>query len=321
MSEQNKPVDTLTESENTLNSVQKPLPHLHEFRWQNLIMLVFSTLINTAGVGFFLVAAKLLDGGFSGTAILFNFITTQTSFYQNLGLPAISISLFLLVLNIPLFIFGAKKLGLNFVIYSVFAICFYSFWMYVLSSVAIKPENVLLSAVFGGLLSGTGSGLTIRYGGCLDGVEVMAVWLNRKTGLSVGTLVMMYNAVIMSASIPLVGVDNALYSIIAYAVGLKAVDFMVEGLDRGKAAMIITDKGEEVADILSKEMGRGVTLWLVTGFYTQQQKSALYFVVNRFEVVQLKELVYYVDPAAFVSFNEVSEVLGESGAKKRFSKI
>ena len=206
-------------------------------------------------------------------------------------------------------------------IYSIFAISLFSFWMYVLGSVQIHTQNLLITAVFGGLLSGAGSGLTIRYGGCLDGVEVAAVLLNKKTGLSVGTLAMIYNAIIMSSSIPLVGVDNALLSILAYYVGLKAVDFMVEGLDRGKAAIIISDRGEEIAQALSTAMERGVTIWDVTGFYAQQKKQALYFVVNRFEVVRLKEIVYAVDPMAFVSFNEVSEIIGRSGEKRQFSKL
>lgn len=297
------------------------LSQLQKLHWKNFLMLIVSTLINTVGVGFFLVAGKLIDGGFSGTSILFNYITTDAEFYKNLGLPEIPISVFLLVLNIPLFLFGARKIGLNFMIYSIFAISLFSFWMYVLGNIQIHTQNLLIAAVFGGLLSGAGSGLTIRYGGCLDGVEVAAVLLNKKTGLSVGTLAMIYNAIIMSSSIPLVGVDNALFSIIAYAVGLKAVDFMVEGLDRGKAAIIISDRGEEIAQALSTAMERGVTIWDVTGFYAQQKKQALYFVVNRFEVVRLKEIVYAVDPMAFVSFNEVSEIIGRSGEKRQFSKL
>lgn len=294
------------------------LQELKQFRWKNLLFLVVSTFINTIGVGLFLVQAKLLDGGFSGTSIFLNFITAQTEFCKANGIPEIPISVFLLVLNIPLFAFGARKMGLNFVLYSLFAVVSYSTWMFFLGSYSISLNNVLLASIFGGILSGIGSGMTIRYGGCLDGVEVMAVWLNKITALSVGVWVMIYNLVIMSLSIPLVGLECALFSIMAYGIGLKAVDFMVEGLDRAKAAIIITEMGQELADHLSAEMGRGATVWQGKGVYGQEDKTVLYFVVNRFEVVRLKQLIYAIDPAAFVSFNEVSEVLGRSGSKKRF---
>lgn len=303
---------------------EKILQHfqeLQQFKWKNLIFLVVSTFINTIGVGLFLLKAKLLDGGFSGTSILLNFVTAETTFCRNLGIPEISVSLFLLILNIPLFLFGARKMGLNFILYSIFAVICFSSWMAILTpllDIPIQKENILLASIFGGILSGVGSGMTIRYGGCLDGIEVMAVWLNRITALSVGTLVMMYNMVIMCLAILLVGVDCALFSIMAYGVGLKAVDFMVEGLDRGKAALIVTEKGEELAAHLSVEMGRGATIWKGKGCYEQSEKSVLFFVVNRFEVVWLKQLIYTVDPAAFVAINEISEVLGHAGSKKRF---
>ncbi len=294
------------------------LQDLKEFHWKNLIFLSISTLINTIGVGLLLVQAKLLDGGFSGTSILLNFITSQTEFCRTWGIPAIPISLFLLVLNIPLFAFGARKMGLNFVLYSMFAVVCYSGWMATLGAIRIPLENVFLAAVFGGILSGIGSGMTIRYGGCLDGVEVMAVWLNKNTALSVGAWVMIYNLIIMTSAIPLVGLECALFSILAYGIGLKAVDFMVEGLDRGKGAIIVTDRGQELSAHLSEEMGRGATIWQGKGVYGQEEKTILYFVVNRFEVIRLKQLIYAIDPAAFVSFTEVSEVLGHSGSKKKF---
>lgn len=301
--------------------VLERLQDLKHFKWRNLPFLILSTFINTIGVGLFLVQAKLLDGGFSGTAILLNFVTSQAEFCKAAGIPEISISVFLLVLNIPLFAFGGRKMGLNFVLYSIFAVVCYSSWMALLGTYKFPLENVFLASVFGGILSGIGSGMTIRYGGCLDGVEVMAVWLNKLTALSVGTWVMLYNLIIMSLSIPLVGIECALYSILAYGIGLKAVDFMVEGLDRGKAAMIITSCGEELSEYLTAEMGRGATVWQGKGVYAQEEKTILFFVVNRFEVVRLKQLIYAIDPSAFVAFNEVSEVLGHSGAKKRFKNF
>ena len=168
------------------------------------------------------------------------------------------------------------------------------------------------------MLSGIGSGMVIRFGGAIDGVEVMAVLFSKRLGLTVGMFVMCYNIVLYTVSalifkswlIPL-------YSIITYAVGIKAVDFVVEGLDKAKAVEIITDKDTELPRILTEELGLGATVFRAGGVYSGQEKAVIYCVANRFEIGKVKKIVQEYAPSAFVAITDVSETVG--GIETNFS--
>jgi uncharacterized membrane-anchored protein YitT (DUF2179 family) len=165
--------------------------------------------------------------------------------------------------------------------------------------------------VFGGLVSGVGSGITIRYGGAIDGVEVMAVIFAKKIGVTVGTFVMTYNVILyIVAGILRNSWTLPLYSIITYVVGLKTIDFIVEGLDKSKAVMIITNHPVHVCEALSEAFGSGITVYDAKGYYSGQNKKIVYFVVNRFQIPKVKKLILEVDSTAFISITETSEVLG-----------
>ncbi len=228
----------------------------------------------------------------------------------------------MIVLNIPLFLFGLKKQGLQFTVYSVWAVLIYSLSSFLIidvlpidvaNSSPFAGNDLVLCAIFGGLISGVGSGLTIRYGGAIDGVEVMAVTFAKKLNMTVGTFVMIYNVILYI----IIGIifrswELPLYSIITYAVAIKSVDFIVEGLDKAKSVMIITEHEEEVCDALSINFGYGVTQIHATGYYSQEPRSVIYFVVNRFQIAKLKMIVKAIDPSAFIAISEVSDVLGSS---------
>ena len=278
----------------------------------NFIFLTLAGFVNAAGVALFLVPWSLLDGGLSGTSFLLFHFTD------------IPISIWLIVLNFPFFLLAVKKMGIPVIVYSLYAIAMYSLatWLYqsvfqfcgpdFTDSPFVKNEfDIILAAVFGGLISGIGSGLTIRFGGAMDGVEVMGVMFAKKIGVTVGQFVMGYNAVLyVLAGILLKDFQVPLYSIIAYSIGLKAVDFIVDGLDKGKAAIIITENPEQVGRGISEAMGRGLTELQAKGFYSGEERSMLYCVVNRFEIGTLKRIVSELDPGAFVSISEVSDMLG-----------
>ncbi len=287
----------------------------------NFLWLTLAGFINGAGVALFLVPWQLLDGGLSGTSYLINYLTD------------IPLSVWLVLLNFPFFLLAFKRMGLSVVVYSLYAIAMYSLAVFLYQSVfglcgpgpefadspfVTKEYDIILAALFGGLVSGVGSGLTIRFGGAMDGVEVMGVMFAKKLGVTVGQFVMGYNAVLYIAAGFLMGdFQVPLYSVVAYAVGLKAVDFIVDGLDKGKAAIIITGKPAEVGKGISDTMGRGITLLKARGFYSQEEKGMLYCVVNRFEIGTLKKVVSALDPDAFVSINEVSDMMGNESVKLR----
>jgi uncharacterized membrane-anchored protein YitT (DUF2179 family) len=285
---------------------QLKLKELRRLRWKNLLLLVAAGCINAVGVTMFLAPVNLYDSGISGTSMLLSQLT-----------PA-SLSLFLILLNVPLFLFGMKKQGILFTVYSVWAVFVYSMASFVITDLlpidvaAASPfagTDLLLCAVFGGLISGTGSGLTIRFGGAIDGIEVLAVIFAKRIGITVGTFVMIYNVILyIIIGIAFSSWTLPLYSIITYAVAIKAVDFIVEGLDRAKAAMIITVEPDAVCAALSREFGSGITTMQALGYYSQTPRTLVYMVVNRFQVGRMKQIVHENDPMAYISISEVADV-------------
>lgn len=278
---------------------------------KRFIGLFIAGVINATGVTLLLAPVNLFDSGISGTSFLLDKVTP----------PFFVMSFFLIVLNVPFYILGYKKVGWKFVINSLFAIGVYSLFSFIFKDVMaldfinngspFAGHDLLLASLFGGLVSGVGSGLVIRMGGAIDGIEVMAVLFAKKLGLTVGTFMMIYNTILyVTAALVFQSWTVALYSIIAYTVGNKTIDFVVEGLDKAKAAFIITEKGSSLPELLSAELGQGVTLLDSYGAYSKESKTLIYCVVNRFEISKVKKLVREADPKAFVSIAEVSETVG-----------
>ncbi len=173
----------------------------------------------------------------------------------------------------------------------------------------LAGKDLLLCALFGGMISGIGSGLTIRHGGAIDGVEVMAVIFAKKIGITVGTFVMIYNIILyVICGIIMADWILPLYSIVTYAAGLKTVDFIVEGFDRSKEVMIITEHPEEISSALMKTFECGTTKINAVGGYSNNAKTIIYFVVNRFQIAKMRTLIHAIDPKAFVTISEVADV-------------
>lgn len=281
---------------------------LKQLRWQNFIFLLIAGCVNAFGVTVFLAPVKLYDSGISGTAILLSQITPEY----------LSLSVFLLLLNIPLFLFGLKKQGAVFTVYSIFAVLIYSLASWLITDVLpidvsmaspLAGEDLLLCALFGGMISGLGSGMTIRYGGAIDGIEVMAVIFAKKLNVTVGTFVMIYNVILyIICGILIQSWILPLYSIVTYAAGLKTVDFVVEGFDRSKEVMIITDKPHEISTALMEAFDSGTTKIAATGGYSNADKTIIYFVVNRFQISRMRNIIHAIDPKAFVTISEVADV-------------
>ncbi|MBE6750438.1 MAG: YitT family protein [Ruminococcaceae bacterium] len=275
---------------------------------KKIIMLTVAGIINAIGVTMFLSPVNLYDSGISGTSILLSQVTPE--FF--------TLSFFLVVLNVPLFLFGTKKLGLEFTVYAIYTVVIYSISAWLITDVLpidvsfaspLAGDDLLLCALFGGLISGMGSGLAIRFGGAMDGIEVMAVIFAKKLGITVGTFVMIYNvSLYVICGIVLRSWILPLYSIVTYAAEIKTVDFIVEGFDRSKAAMIITVMPDEICAALSDAFGSGATKIDATGSYSNTQKTVVYFVLNRFQIGKMKDIVHETDPHAYITISEVADV-------------
>ncbi len=274
--------------------------------WKNFLFLTLSGTINAIGVTMFIAPVNLYDSGASGTSIFLSQVT------------GLSLSLFLLILNIPLFLFGLKKQGKTFTIYSIYTVIIYSLVSFLITDVLpvdvsfaspLAGQDLLLCAIFGGMISGMGSGITIRYGGSLDGIEILAIIFARKIGVTVGTFVMAYNVLLyVICGVTIGDWILPLYSIVTYMAGMKTVDFIVEGLDRNKAVMIMTEHPEEITQALMEEFECGVTLLNGRGGYSNNEKTVIYFVVNRFQIARLRNLVQALDPRSYMTITEVADV-------------
>lgn len=272
----------------------------------NLFMLTVAGVINAFGVTVFLAPVRLYDSGISGTSMLLSQVTP---------LP---LSVFLLLLNVPLFLYGLKRQGTTFTVYAIYSVTVYSVCAWLITDVLpidvsmaspLAGTDLLLCALFGGLISGIGSGLAIRFGGAMDGVEVMAVIFAKRLSITVGTFVMLYNLLLyIICGLVLQSWILPLYSIVTYGAALKTVDFIVEGLDRSKAAMIITSHPDEVCAALMETFETGLTKIDASGGYSNAPKTVVYFVVNRFQIARMKSVVHEQDPTAYITITEVADV-------------
>jgi uncharacterized membrane-anchored protein YitT (DUF2179 family) len=287
---------------------------LKQIRLKNVVMLTLAGIVNAFGITMFLNPVNLYDSGISGTSMLLDQL-----------IPPVSLSIFLLVLNVPLFLYGLKRQGPLFTLYAIYTVAIYSLFAFLITDVfpidvsfasPLAKQDLLLCALFGGLISGVGSGLAIRGGGAMDGIEIMSVIFAKRIGVSVGSFVMAYNLVLyIVCGCVMRDWILPLYSIVAYAAGVKTIDFVVEGLDRSKCAVIITVKATEVCDALSEAFQSGPTRLEARGGYTNAPKAMVYFIVNRFQVTRMKEIVHHIDPTAYITISEVADVYSANQTK------
>ena len=282
---------------------------LRRIKFKNMIMLTIAGVINAIGITIFLSPVKLYDSGISGTSMLLAQITPDY----------LTLSMFLLILNIPLFIYGLKKQGALFTFYAIYTVAIYSVCSWLITDILpvdvkfaspLAGTDLLLCALFGGVISGLGSGLAIRFGGAMDGIEVLSVIFAKKIGISVGSFVMIYNILLyITCGFVVNSWILPLYSIVTYFAALKTIDYIVEGIDRAKAAMIVTTMPDEICKALSEEFETGITTFNAKGWYSQNDKTMIYFIVNRFQIGKMKEIIHGIDAKAYISIYEVADVL------------
>ncbi|MEG2337686.1 MAG: YitT family protein [Clostridium sp.] len=268
-----------------------------------VIFMIVGSILASIGLKMFLIPNNIIDGGVVGVSIMASYITS------------IPLGLFTFILNIPFLVIGYKHIGKTFAISSLFSIATFSIVLAVIKVESAVTDDVLLAAIFGGIILGVGVGMIIRNGGSLDGTEIIGIIMDKRTGFSVGEIVMFFNIFILGSSGILFGWDRAMYSLIAYFIAYKVIDVTVEGLNESKAAMIISNKYEDIADALMARLGRGVTLIDGRGGYKGMPTQVIYVVITRLEIAKLKEIVNSIDDNALVTIDSV-EVIGKKYSKK-----
>jgi uncharacterized membrane-anchored protein YitT (DUF2179 family) len=271
---------------------------------KNYVFLFIGAVLAAVGLEIFLVPNTIVDGGITGISIMASYITK---------LP---LGAFIFTLNIPFIILGYFQIGKTFVFSTLFAITTLSIGVSILVPVPGLTNDILLAAVFGGIILGIGVGLVVRYGGSMDGTEIIAIVVSKRTGFSVGEVVMFFNVFILSSAGLLFGWDRAMYSLIAYFIAFKVIDLTIEGLDESKAVMIVSPKTEEIAEVLLARLGRGVTFLEGRGGYSGETKGVLYSVITRLEIAKLKAIIDEVDEEAFVTIHDVHDVIGGKWKKR-----
>lgn len=270
---------------------------------KNLIMILIGAAIFSFGLVHFNIQHELAEGGFTGLTLILLFVFDLDPAIMNL------------VLNVPMFFIGWKLLGRKTFVYTVVGTVAVSVFLRIFTvyQYDINMENdLLLVSLFAGVFIGIGLGIIFRFGGTTGGVDIIARLANKYYGWSMGRTMFIFDAgVILLSWATYLTMPKMMYTLVAVYVGARVIDFVQEGAYSGRGAWIISEWQDEIADKITLEMERGVTVLKGRGHYTKQEREVLYCVVGKNEIVRLKNIINSVDPSAFVSVTDVHDVMGE----------
>ncbi|MGN7357341.1 YitT family protein [Paenibacillus sp. SAF-054] len=272
-----------------------------------IVPIILGAAIYAFGLLYFIIPNQLMEGGVTGVTVLLNYAFS------------IPTALSTLLLNIPLFLIGWRILGGKQMVYTGVGIASLTFFLWLFEKLInhgwITPfqteRDYILAALYAGVTLGAGLGVVFRFGGTTGGSDIIARICNRKFGWSMGQVILGIDIIIIGASLFFIPRERILYTFVAVFISSKVIDFIQEGAYAAKAFTIISDHAPEIADLITVEMERGVTLIPAIGAYSKQAKHMAYCVVARHEIRRLNEIVKSIDPRAFVIINDVHDVLGE----------
>jgi uncharacterized membrane-anchored protein YitT (DUF2179 family) len=268
-------------------------------------MLAVGAGLAALGLKSFLLPNHFIDGGVTGVSMLLAKLT---------GAP---LELLLIAVNVPFILLGYKHVGRVFAIRSLLAIAALALGLVILP-LPPASEDHLLGAVFGGFFIGAGVGLAIRGGGVLDGTEILAVVLSKRTFVTVGEAILLLNVLVFSAAAGVLGVEPALYSMLTYFAASKTIDYLLHGLEAYNGVMVFSSQHESIRRAILAELGRGVTVLKGVGGYTAVEQNVLFCVVTRLELSRLESIVHRLDPSAFFVVTAVLEVNGGVVKQRKF---
>ncbi|MFW2491962.1 YitT family protein [Clostridium chromiireducens] len=271
--------------------------------FSRVLFMLLGSALAAIGLEIFLIPNNIIDGGITGISIMASHLTS------------IELGIFTFVLNLPFVILGYKQIGKTFAISTIFSVICFSIGVTLLHPIPGITQDTLLATIFGGIILGVGVGLIIRNGGSLDGTEIVAILLEKRSAFSIGEIVMFINLFILGTSGFLFGWDRAMYSLIAYFIAFKAIDITVEGLEESKSVIIVSDKNKDISKAIMDRLGRGITLLNGKGAYSGAETEVIYVVLSRLEIAKLKKIVHDFDEDALITITSV-EGTGKKYAKK-----
>jgi len=269
---------------------------------KRIIVVIFGSLLMAISLNFFLINANVYASGFSGAAQLVSSIL-----FDQLGIT-ISTGILLFIFNIPVFILGWFKVGRGFTIYSIISVVFTTIFMEVLPVLSLS-NDIILNAVFGGVIAGVGVGISLKLGASTGGMDIVAMVLSRLQDKPIGTYFLLLNGIIIVLAGILYEPENALYTMVALYVTTSVID-MIHTRHEKVTAMIITHKAEDLQKAIHQKMVRGITIVPAKGAYSKEDKNMLYLVITRYELYDLEKIINEVDPQAFTNIVQTVGIFG-----------
>ena len=269
-----------------------------------VIAILFGSAVMGFGVNEFNIANGLAEGGITGVALILNYVLGWSPGWSSL------------LINLPIFLLGWKFMGRTHFIYAMVGSLSLSAFFILFEPFSLPLEDPLLASLYAGAIVGIGLGIVFRYGGMTDGVDVMAMFCRQQFGWSLGRMIFITDAAVVLLSLLYLDLTRSMYTLIAMLVGARLIDFVQEGSYSAKAAIIISTRQEEISHRILQQLKRGVTFLNGKGAYSMRQQEVIYCVVSRKEIGRLKTIVHEADPAAFVTFSDVHEVLGKGWQEK-----
>lgn len=266
------------------------------------LLIMLGVLLASFGLKGFLLPNGFIDGGVTGLALLANHVTN------------IPVSIWLIAFNIPFIIIGIHQISKTFALNTLIAVTTLALVIYFFEFPVITDDKLLIS-IFGGFFLGAGIGLAIRGGGVLDGTEIIAVYINRKSVFSIGDIILLINVAIFGIAAAVLSVEAALYSILTYLSASKTVDFIIQGIEEYTGVTIVSARSKEIREAIIAELGRGVTIYkgergYGSNEYSEKEIDIIFTVVTRLEVSRVKDVAKAIDRKAFIVMNVITETSG-----------
>lgn len=272
----------------------------------NCSLIMFGSIIFVIGMNSILVPHKLLSGGLIGTSLIVHYL-----------IPSLDVGLVYFVLNIPFIWLGWFHVSRRFMFYTIFGMVFFSLIAKFIQPPSINIHNPILVALLGGLFCGIGGGIILRSLGSVGGLDILAVYMNKRFGFRPGAVIMVANALVLLTGAGLFNVEIALYSLIYVYTSGRIVDVVLTGFNRRKVLLIISKESHKIADDILFRINRGVTYLKGKGGYTGEESDVILTITTLTELPRMKDIVYGIDPEAFMVVNDTLEVLGKRHGTRR----
>jgi uncharacterized membrane-anchored protein YitT (DUF2179 family) len=279
---------------------------------KDIIFILIGIVSAGFGLKGFLLPNSFIDGGAMGISLL---VSETTS---------VSLSILIVAVNLPFLILGYSQIGKQFALKSIIAIIGLAIVVHFIPYPLITSDKLLI-AVFGGFFLGAGIGMAIRGGSVIDGTEVLAIHLSKKTGLSIGDIIMIFNIIIFSFGAYILSIEVALYAMLTYLAAAKTINFVIEGVEGYTGITIISDNSDKIRLMITEKLGRGVTLYAGKGGYGKKgdilkQIDIIYTVIARLEIARLRAEIDKIDSDAFIIMNSIKDTKGGMIKKRSLEK-